>query len=165
MRCSPATRSRSRHAGVGCRRAEIAGDSRRWRHRLEPRVEDQPLGKAAGRRSRLPGAGDVDDAAPDAAQHVRQLVRRSRSTATSAAARASPRCSCRATTAEIELLPALPKAWPTGSVKGLRARGGFEVDIAWKDGKVVSYRVASAQPREVKIRIHREVKVIQSEKS
>jgi alpha-L-fucosidase 2 len=65
---------------------------------------------------------------------------------------------------EIELLPALPKAWPAGIVKGLRARGGFEVDIAWKDGRVVSYRIASAEPREVKVRIQGETKVIQSEK-
>ena len=65
---------------------------------------------------------------------------------------------------EIELLPALPKAWPTGSVKGLRARSGFTVDIQWKDGKVASYRIASAEPRKVKVRIRGETKTIQAEK-
>jgi alpha-L-fucosidase 2 len=64
---------------------------------------------------------------------------------------------------EIHLLPALPAAWPDGKVTGLRARGGFTVDIEWKDGKVTSYRITSPQPREVKVRINSELKTIRSE--
>ncbi len=52
----------------------------------------------------------------------------------------------------IKLLPALPKAWPTGQVKGLRARGGFEVDIAWQDGELTQAKIKSLIGRDCRIR-------------
>ena len=53
---------------------------------------------------------------------------------------------------EIELLPALPAAWPNGNVTGLRARGGFEVDLAWNGGKLTGAKIKSVGGRGATIR-------------
>ncbi|MFC9536784.1 glycoside hydrolase N-terminal domain-containing protein [Streptomyces sp. NPDC056975] len=54
--------------------------------------------------------------------------------------------------AEIELLPALPTAWPHGHVRGLRARGGIHVDITWSGGRLQRATLRAAAPRQVRVR-------------
>jgi alpha-L-fucosidase 2 len=49
-------------------------------------------------------------------------------------------------------------------VKGLRARGNITVDITWKDGKLTSYRLASPEPKQVKVRVNGEEKMVTTER-
>ena len=55
----------------------------------------------------------------------------------------------------IHLLPALPSQWSTGRISGLKARGGFEVDIEWKDGKLISATISSKKGGSCSVQISR----------
>jgi alpha-L-fucosidase 2 len=57
----------------------------------------------------------------------------------------------------LHILPALPHVWKDGEVKGLVARGGFEVDIRWKDRRVTSLKIKSKLGGNCRIRIHNAV--------
>jgi alpha-L-fucosidase 2 len=61
---------------------------------------------------------------------------------------------------EIELLPALPGAWPAGAVRGLRARGGFEVDLEWRDGRLESARLRGTPGGTARVRLGETVRVV-----
>lgn len=52
----------------------------------------------------------------------------------------------------IHVLPALPDAWPKGSVKGLRARGGVTVSLDWQDGKPTNLMIKALNSREISLR-------------
>jgi alpha-L-fucosidase 2 len=58
---------------------------------------------------------------------------------------------------EIELLPALPATWRDGEVRGLRARGGFTVDLAWRNGRLDHARIRSARKSTHRVRHRDEV--------
>ena len=66
---------------------------------------------------------------------------------------------------EIKLLPALPDTWPEGHIYGLRAKGGFGVDIEWSDGKLTRAEITSDSDGECRIRTNCIVSVICEEKN
>ena len=61
---------------------------------------------------------------------------------------------------EVSLLPALPQAWPNGAVRGLRARGGLEVDLTWKGGKAVAAELKADLAGTHRIRLPRGAKLV-----
>lgn len=70
----------------------------------------------------------------------------------------------------IHLLPALPKAWSNGSIKGMRLRGGYELDMEWKDGKLTQAVLTgiSNKPGKVEVRYgdkSAKIKVAKGEKT
>ena len=63
---------------------------------------------------------------------------------------------------ELSLLPALPAIWKKGSIKGIKARGNFKVDIAWDNGKLKQAKIVSGSGGNCRIRSLQPVKVVEA---
>jgi alpha-L-fucosidase 2 len=59
----------------------------------------------------------------------------------------------------LDILPALPSAWPDGTISGLKARGGFEVGIKWKNGRLLAASIRSSTGEDCRLRTDTPVKV------
>jgi alpha-L-fucosidase 2 len=67
-------------------------------------------------------------------------------------------------TQQIDLVPALPQAWPKGSVTGLSARGGFDVDMTWADGKLTKATIHSKLGNPCRVRVGEKTIDLKTEK-
>jgi alpha-L-fucosidase 2 len=66
----------------------------------------------------------------------------------------------------INLLPAIPDSWKaSGSLKGLKARGNFTVDMQWKDGRIIRYKITSPQTKKIKVKVNGVIKTVTSVKA
>ena len=61
---------------------------------------------------------------------------------------------------ELVLLPALPPAWPAGTVRGLRARGGFEVDLSWRSGRLENAQLRGTPGGTAKVRLGESLRTV-----
>jgi alpha-L-fucosidase 2 len=67
---------------------------------------------------------------------------------------------------QIQLLPALPTEWNTGAVKGLRARGGYEIDMAWQSGNLTQTTIKSTVGGTCQIKAGQKIsKIVSGKKS
>jgi alpha-L-fucosidase 2 len=64
----------------------------------------------------------------------------------------------------IELLPALPKAWSTGAIKGIKARGNYEIDMSWSAGQVTNVKIKSNTQATAKVLMNGKIQIIKTSK-